>query len=126
MDEHQLQRLDTIICVAGILFCTIATINIFFRCPTWESAVSYVDAIFLTGSAHYIDVLTGDHEIPIPIFDAFGWVIAVFAVHELQRYLNLKEKILHSWVQWTIVCITMFWAVLSFGISGPQFIYYQF
>ena len=107
-------------------FCTIATINIFFRCPTWESAVSYVNAIFLTGFAHYVEVLNGEHEIPIPIFDAFGWVIAVFVVHELQRYLNLKERILHSWFQWVVVCLAMFWAVLSFGISGPQFIYYQF
>ena len=80
----------------------------------------------LTGFTHYMDVFTGVHEIPTPIFDGFGWVIAVFAVHELQRYLKLKDRILHSWFQWSVVCLAMFWAVLSFGISGPQFIYYQF
>ena len=107
-------------------FCTIATINIFFRCPTWESATSYVDMIFLSGLEDYLSVLKGVREIPIPIWDSFGWVLAVFTVHELQRYLNIKEEILNSWMAWSIVCVSMFWAVLSFGISGPQFIYYQF
>ena len=55
---------------------------------------------------------------PFLFLMAFGWVIAVFAVHELQRYLKLKDRILHSWFQWSVVCLAMFWAVLSFGISG--------
>jgi hypothetical protein len=85
-----------------------------------------VNVIFLSGFEDYINVLSGLREIPIPIFDAFGWVLAVFVVHELQRYLNLKDGILNSWIAWSLICVSMFWAVLSFGISGPQFIYYQF
>ena len=107
-------------------FCTIATINIFFRCPTWEHALSFVNKIFLSGIADYQSWLFGSESLPVGLFDAFGWVIAVFAVHEAQRYFDLKERILNGWMVWVFVCFVMFWGIASFGISGPQFIYYQF
>ena len=103
-------------------FCTIATINIFFRCPTWESALSFVDTIFLSGGSDYQSWIFGTDTLPTGLFDAFGWVITVFLVHEAQRYLSLKERILESWIYWIGVCFVMFWFVASFGISGPQFI----
>ena len=107
-------------------FCTIAAINIFFRCPDWETATSFVNSIFLSGFSDYQHAISHPGSIPQPLFDAFGWVLAVFAVHELQRYLKLKERILNNTTFWALTCLIMFWAVASFGISGPQFIYYQF
>jgi hypothetical protein len=47
-------------------------------------------------------------------------------VHEAQRYLSVKERILQSPAAWWAVCLFMFWLVVSFGIEGPEFIYYQF
>ena len=119
---RQLQRLLQ----RRIAFCTIASINIFFRCPDWETAKSYVRSIFLSGIGDYQHALFNPKSIPLELFDAFGWVLAVFAVHELQRYFNLKDKILNTTTFWAITCIAMFWTIASFGISGPQFIYYQF
>ena len=107
-------------------FCTIASINIFFRCPTWESAKSYVKAIYGSGLGDYQQALLNLSEFPTGLYDCFAWVFAVFAVHEMERYLKLKDRILGNTFYWGIVCMALFWLVASFGISGPQFIYYQF
>jgi alginate O-acetyltransferase complex protein AlgI len=107
-------------------FCTIATINIFFRCPDWESAMSYVDAIFLSGFGAYLDAFSNLSRFPDKLLNGFAWTLCVFAVHELQRYLDVKGWILSSTKRWGLVCLAMFWLVFSLGISGPQFIYYQF
>ena len=107
-------------------FCMIATINIFFRCPDWETAKSYVRSIFGSGLSSYQDAIANFSDFPIDFQNGFLWTFAVFAVHELQRYLNLKDKILSNRWVWAAVCLAMFWFVASFGIAGPQFIYYQF
>ena len=107
-------------------FCTIATINIFFRCPDWEIAKSYVRAIFFSGGKSYLRVLNKPEQLPYMLQLGFGWLIVVFIVHELQRYLDLKSKILSNFTLWSITCLIMLWIIISFGIAGPQFIYYQF
>jgi alginate O-acetyltransferase complex protein AlgI len=107
-------------------FCTIATINIFFRCPTWENAQSYVQAIFLSGWTSYLSFLSDPSILPVKLVDGFGWVLAVFALHEGQRYFDLKARILQNPLYWVLTCTFMFWFVITFGIAGPQFIYYQF
>ena len=107
-------------------FCMIATINIFFRCPDWPTAKSYVSAIFLSGVQPYIDALLNLGDFPPELIDGAIWTLVVFAAHESQRYLQTQEWILASWTRWAIVCFVAFWTVITFGIEGPQFIYYQF
>ena len=107
-------------------FCMIATINIFFRCPTFEISQSYVRHIFFNGLEDHIVFFNGTTQIPAAIVDGSGWVFVVFLVHECQRYFDLKSKILSSFQWWMICCCIMFWTIITFGISGPQFIYYQF
>lgn len=107
-------------------FCMIATINIFFRCPTFEISQSYVHHIFFNGLEDHIDFFNGTTKIPAAIVDGSGWVFIVFLVHECQRYFDVKSKILSSFQWWMICCCIMFWTIITFGISGPQFIYYQF
>ncbi len=105
-------------------FCMIASINIFFRCPDWETSKAFVQAIYLSGFDSYWRALTDTF--PNDLQDGFGWLLAVFVGHEMQRYLNVKEKILASPRLWAATCIFSFWVVVAFGIKGPQFIYYQF
>ncbi|MDG1481215.1 MAG: MBOAT family O-acyltransferase [Myxococcota bacterium] len=107
-------------------FCMIATINIFFRCPDWPTAKSYVSAIFLSGYQQYLDAATSLSEFPVELIDGAIWTLLVFAAHESQRYLKTQEWILAHWGRWAVVCMVAFWAVITFGIEGPQFIYYQF
>ena len=99
------------------------TINIFFRCPDWTIATSYVDAIFMNGS-----LLSAANwkSIPYQLFDAFGWVFFVFCVHEGERYLSIKDHCTQKMHWWVLSCLIMFVSILALGISGPQFIYYQF
>ena len=88
--------------------------------------MSYVDAIFLSGIGSYVEALSNIARFPDELLNGFAWTFAVFTVHELQRYLNVKEWILSDTKRWGLVCLFMFWLVFSLGISGPQFIYYQF
>ena len=107
-------------------FCTIASINIFFRCPDWETAKSYVRAIYLSGIDPYLECLAAPFKYHDELLTPFWWVLAVFFFHEIQRWGDAKSKILASRPLWAATCLVMFWVVVTFGISGPQFIYYQF
>jgi len=107
-------------------FCTIATINIFFRCPDWEIAKSYVREIYLSGIGDYVVAWQTRAELNVELKWGLTWIVVVFLAHESQRYFGLKDRILADRRAWTVVCIAMFWTVVTFGISGPQFIYYQF
>ncbi len=107
-------------------YCTIASINIFFRCPDWPTARVFVDAIFLRGFTEYVPMLL--NPLAWPAGFQFGALVTllVFAVHEAERYFRAKEWLLAHPVRWAMVCVSLFWLVVTFGIKGPQFIYYQF
>jgi len=107
-------------------FCTIASINIFFRCTDWEVAKSFVREIYLSGFSDYQDMFANFWEFPEPLHFGMLWTLAVFFAHELERYFKLKDRILASRPAWALVCAAMFFMIVTFGISGPQFIYYQF
>lgn len=126
MAHSPLSRISYYYLCCFVTYCTIASINIFFRCPDWPTAISYVDAIFLSGLTDYIGAVQAPGKIDGAIWDMFGWTLVVVAVHEAQRYLSVKERILQSPAAWWAVCLFMFWLVVSFGIEGPEFIYYQF
>ena len=126
MEKRWLTRWGYYYLCCWVTFCMISTINIFFRCPDWPTAKSFVHAIFLSGVSDYTAALGNLSEFPIPLGDASIWIIATFFVHELQRWGQIKEWILgRSW-RWAVASAFMFWIVVSFGIAGPQFIYYQF
>ena len=107
-------------------YCTIAAINIFFRCPDWPTAREYVDAIFLRGGHEYLAIMFNPSSWPEDIIYGALFTLFVFAAHESQRYWKSKEWILASPWRWGAVSLAMFWVVVTFGIKGPQFIYYQF
>jgi alginate O-acetyltransferase complex protein AlgI len=107
-------------------FCTIAAINIFFRCPDWPTAKAYVDAIFIDGWASYADLLADPLGFDKRLVLATVWLLLVFAAHEAQRYLDLKAWFLGRTWRWAGVSAVAFLAIIVFGIAGPQFIYYQF
>jgi hypothetical protein len=109
-----------------VTFCTIASINIFFRCPDWETALSFVHAIFGHGLEPYMRFFGNADRLDWKLFEAFSWVWLVFIAHEAQRYLDLRRRILGHWGIWSGVCLFFFWWIVNFGISGPEFIYYQF
>ncbi len=107
-------------------YCTIAAINIFFRCPDWPTARTYVDAIFLRGGSEYLSIVFDVNRWPADFIYGALFTLFVFAAHESQRYWKSKEWLLASPWRWGTVSLAMFWAVITFGIKGPQFIYYQF
>lgn len=107
-------------------FCTIASINIFFRCTDWAVAKSFVRSIYLSGLGSYRDMLVNFGAFPGELKLGMAWTLAVFTAHELERYLKLKDRFLAKRWLWVGVCGAMFYTVVTFGISGPQFIYYQF
>jgi len=107
-------------------YCTIAAINIFFRCPDWPTAREYVDAIFLRGGSEYVAVVFDPSSWPTDFLYGALFTLFVFGVHESQRYWKSKEWVLAHPVRWGMVSLAMFWVVITFGIKGPQFIYYQF
>lgn len=126
MNHNPITRIGYFYICCFVTYCMIASINIFFRCPDWPTALSYVDAIFLSGAGDYVEVLTGQRRLKDSFVDGFIWTFVVFLAHESQRYYQTRERILANPVLWAIVCVVFFWAVVSFGIKGPQFIYYQF
>ena len=126
MERFTITRLGYYYLCCWVTFCMIASINIFFRCPDWETAKSFVDAIFNSGLSPYIKFMKDPDRLNWRLYEAFGWVWVVFAAHEAQRYLDLRTKILSSWRIWSVVCAGFFWWIVNFGITGPEFIYYQF
>ena len=126
MERTEVSRVSYYYLCCWVTFCTIASINIFFRCPDWETAKSFVDAIFCSGLEPYIKFAFKPRRLDRDLLDAFAWVILVFAAHEGQRYFDLRTKILANPRIWAGVCLFFFWWVINFGITGPEFIYYQF
>ena len=74
-------------------FCTIASINIFFRCTDWEVAKSFVRAIYLSGPGDYLEMFTDFAAFPDPLYYGMWWTLAVFFAHELERYFKLKDRL---------------------------------
>ena len=107
-------------------FCTIAAINIFFRCPDWPTARAYVQNIFVDGWSSYAALLSDPMAFDRPLLLSSIWVLLVFGAHEAQRYLDVKSWLLGRTWRWAGVSVVAFLAVMVFGIAGPQFIYYQF
>ncbi len=126
MERTRFTRVSYYYLCCWVTFCTIASINIFFRCPDWGTAKSFVGAIFGSGLAPYLRFVTHAGLMDRGLFDAFGWVILVFCAHEGQRYFDLRTRILDNWKIWSSVCFFFFWWIVNFGITGPEFIYYQF
>jgi D-alanyl-lipoteichoic acid acyltransferase DltB (MBOAT superfamily) len=126
MERTTVSRVGYYYLCCWVTFCTIASINIFFRCPDWETAKSFVDAIFLSGVDSYWKFALKPRRLDSDLFNSFGWVLLVFLAHEGQRYFNLREVILKNHKVWMGVCLFFFWWIINFGITGPEFIYYQF
>ena len=111
----------------AITFCLIAAINIFFRCPDWPTAKAYTEAIFFSGIDSYVRMVTHWKYFPDDLAQAGWWVLFVFLAHEAERYFKVMDRILQArTAAWAAVCLLAFYVILSFGISGPEFIYYQF
>jgi alginate O-acetyltransferase complex protein AlgI len=79
-----------------VTYCTIASINIFFRCPDWETAMSFWRAIYGAGLEPYLSRLPALHKLPEPILRGAAF------------------------------CAASLWLIITFGVSGPMFIYFQF
>jgi len=126
MERTEVTRVCYYYLCCWVTFCTIASINIFFRCPDWETATSFVEAIFCSGLDPYFKFLLKPGRMDRGLFEAFSWVFVVFCAHEGQRYFDLRTKILTNPRVWSAVCLFFFWWVINFGITGPEFIYYQF
>ncbi|MDP6931842.1 MAG: MBOAT family O-acyltransferase, partial [Myxococcota bacterium] len=126
MDRSPVTRVGYYYLCCWNTFCTIAAINIFFRCPDWETAKSFVRAIFLSGTDSYVHAATHLDELPWELVDGLYWLGLTFLAHEAQRYLDVKRLVLTHRPLWIGTCLVAFWVVITFGISGPQFIYYQF
>ena len=109
-----------------VTYCTIASINIFFRTPDWETAKSFVRAIYGSGLEPWLEWVVAIDYTPEKLQYGLVWTFVVFLVHEMQRWGGIKEKILSSWTRWGVVSVAMFLTIVLFGIAGPQFIYYQF
>lgn len=126
MDRHPVSRVSYYYLCCAVTFCMISTINIFFRCPDWDTAMSFVQAIFLSGSDRYIDAIANGPALPTPLSEGLRWLLVVFFAHELQRYFDVRKHILANRRLWGVVCMLSFWWIVTFGITGPEFIYYQF
>jgi D-alanyl-lipoteichoic acid acyltransferase DltB (MBOAT superfamily) len=129
MEARPLRKIAWFYACCFATYCTIASINIFFRCPDWPTAKRYVAAIFTPSAAaleswwnlvYYYD--------GISLAMGFGllWTVVVFLAHEAERYGKVQERLVARPVAWAAACAGLLLMVLTFGISGPQFIYYQF
>ena len=52
--------------------------------------------------------------------------LLVFVLHEAERYLGVQRWILQRPGAWAVFCVVSLWLIITFGISGPMFIYFQF
>jgi hypothetical protein len=126
MDRRPITRVSYYYLCCMVTMGMISTINIFFRCPDWATAKSFVHAIFLSGIDRYVTAIADGPHLPRPLWEGLWWLVLVFIAHELQRYFNLRERILNNRALWAVVCLFAFWWIVTFGIAGPEFIYYQF
>lgn len=126
MERHPLTRWAYFYLCCWNTFCLIASINIFFRCPDWETATRWVRAIFLSGLDPYLRTLQHLDRVPMDYQRGFWWVLVVFLAHESQRWFDLKRRIVGQPLAWAAICLFFLWGVTTFGIEGPMFIYYQF
>lgn len=109
-----------------VTYCTIASINIFFRCPDWDTAMSFWRAIYGAGLAPYLSRLPRLHELPEPILRGAALTLVVFVLHEAERRWGVQRLILSRPWAWAAFCAASLWLIVTFGISGPMFIYFQF
>ncbi|MBK9368328.1 MAG: MBOAT family protein [Deltaproteobacteria bacterium] len=109
-----------------VTYCTIASINIFFRCPDWDTALSFWRAIYGSGLEPYLSRLPRLHKLPEPILHGAALTLLVFVLHEAERYLGVQRWVLQRPGAWAVFCVVSLWLIITFGISGPMFIYFQF
>lgn len=126
MDRHPVAKWGYFYVCCWVTYCMIASINIFFRCPDWETATRWVRAIYGSGLQPYLDGLASLGDLDMDYQRGFWWVLVVFLAHESQRWLHMKERLIARPVAWGAVCLFFLWGILAFGIEGPMFIYYQF
>ncbi len=126
MDRHPVTRIGYFYLCCFVTYCTIASINIFFRCPDWETAKRYVRIIFLSGWQTWVETARNLGDFPPDLVNGFAWTLVVFVLHESQRWLDAKRHIRDRRWLWVATCLLLFWGVVTFGVSGSQFIYYQF
>jgi D-alanyl-lipoteichoic acid acyltransferase DltB (MBOAT superfamily) len=113
------------LCCVNTMFM-ISFINIFFRSDTWPIAKSYVTSIFLTNPWQFARWVSAGLPSPEHYTDGFLFLLLVFAVHEAQRWFDLRKVILDRTWLWATTCTAMFFYVMLYGIKGPEFIYFQF
>jgi hypothetical protein len=126
MERTTVTRVSYYYLCCWVTFCTIASINIFFRCPDWETAKSFARSIYWSGFGDYLAFFRNTDHLDTGLWNAFGWVVLVFLAHEAQRYFDVRSRILQSTTLWSVTCLAAFWWIVNFGITGPEFIYYQF
>lgn len=126
MERRAVTRIGYFYLCCWVTFCTIASINIFFRCPDWETATRFARIIFLSGPNTWVESARQIASFPPGLVDGFLWLLVVFVLHESQRYLDSKRVIVERRGLWIAVCGLLYWGVVTFGVSGQQFIYYQF
>ncbi|MCB9761755.1 MAG: MBOAT family protein [Alphaproteobacteria bacterium] len=125
LSRHPVTRIGYFYLCCLVTYGMISTINIFFRCPDWPTALSFVDAIFLSGVKPYVAYAEAWY-MPQGLWRSMWLTLAVFVGHEAQRYLDVKRLILEHRGLWVVTCGVAFWVVVTFGIAGPEFIYFQF
>lgn len=126
MERTTLTRISYFYLCCLLTWCTIASINIFFRCPDWPTATRFVRLIFNSGWQTWYETARSLQDFPPDLVNGFGWTLVVFVLHESQRYLDAKRRIRDNRVLWAATCLLLFWGVITFGVAGSQFIYYQF
>ncbi|MBL8619393.1 MAG: MBOAT family protein [Deltaproteobacteria bacterium] len=128
---HPLSRVAYFYLCCLFTYASIASINIFFRTPDWSTALAYAGQIFGAGLGDYARALSSLDLSKNTVLDddlqlGFLYTGLIFLAHEGERYLQLGAKITAGGWAWWLSCAGLLWLVVAFGISGPQFIYFQF
>lgn len=126
MERRRWTRVGYFYLCCWLTYCAIASINIFFRCPDWETAMRFGRRIFLSGWQVWAETAQKIADFPPELVNGFLWTLVVFALHESERYLDAMRRVRQSRLAWSIVCLALFWCIVTFGVAGRQFIYYQF